>query len=269
MKFYRNWYELAEGRDTDEKRLAFYDAIFRYAFDGVVPPKPVRGESPGTAWAAYDAFLTTAVIIDRDEELANSEEAYHNAKVEAGRKGGRAGKGVTRNVGNRNAVKKPLEEQNQKQTKGQDKSKSIAHTEANKTIAFKVKDKVKVEVKEKEHIRVRARDGGTDAEQEAEPEGSDRPLVVPTDEEIRHMASQVEVAAEYVPEFIAEMRTQGWGYVNRGGCFVQLNRRNCKAVVGSWYKQHLAIKRREAAGGRRNEPINIHHDPTVDVGDAF
>ena len=85
LVFYDTWHFLAEGRDTDSKRLAFYDAIMRYAFEGIEPEKPVRGESPGEAWAAWDAFVVAKDKIDS-----------HRAKARAGRNG----KGVSRNVGN-------------------------------------------------------------------------------------------------------------------------------------------------------------------------
>ena len=85
LVFYDTWHFLAEGRDTDSKRLAFYDAIMRYAFEGIEPEKPVRGESPGEAWAAWDAFVVAKDKIDS-----------HRAKAKAGKNG----KGVSRNIGN-------------------------------------------------------------------------------------------------------------------------------------------------------------------------
>ena len=78
LTFYENWYILAEGRDTDEKRLAFYDTIMRYAFDGVVPNRPQRGKSHGKDWAAWDAYNVVKPIIDLCRK-----------RREAGRKGGR------------------------------------------------------------------------------------------------------------------------------------------------------------------------------------
>ena len=63
LTFFRNWYELAEAQTDDLKRLAYYDAIMRYAFDGEVPEKPSRRES-GDKRAAYFAFLTVQPVID-------------------------------------------------------------------------------------------------------------------------------------------------------------------------------------------------------------
>ena len=81
LVFFETWYHLAEGRDTDEKRLAFYDTIMRYAFEGIEPERPVKGVSPGEVWAAWDAFVLAKEKID-----------FHQAKVRAGQ----AGKGVSR-----------------------------------------------------------------------------------------------------------------------------------------------------------------------------
>ena len=63
LTFFRNWYELAEAQTDDLKRLAYYDAIMRYAFDGEVPEKPSRRES-GDKRAAYFAFLTVQPVIE-------------------------------------------------------------------------------------------------------------------------------------------------------------------------------------------------------------
>lgn len=60
FKFWENWYEMAESLDTDKKRLAFYDAIMKYAFCGEVPKRPVRGVSPDLEWAVWDAYVATA-----------------------------------------------------------------------------------------------------------------------------------------------------------------------------------------------------------------
>lgn len=50
------WWDEAEHKSSPDKRLAFYDALFRYAFRGDVPDDPLEtGEKDGVAWAAYDA----------------------------------------------------------------------------------------------------------------------------------------------------------------------------------------------------------------------
>lgn len=71
LTFFKNWWELAENRDTDEKRLAFYDAIMRFAFDGKVPDRPVKGVSQGVDYAAWDAYQSVLPVIS--ESLRKSE----------------------------------------------------------------------------------------------------------------------------------------------------------------------------------------------------
>ena len=90
--FYENWRDLADGRDTDEKRLVFYDTIMKYAFDGIVPPRPVKGISKGVEWAAWDAYNAVRPVID-----------VCRAKAEAGRKGGSRGGDSKARYGNSNA----------------------------------------------------------------------------------------------------------------------------------------------------------------------
>ena len=68
-------------------------------------------------------------------------------------------------------------------------------------------------------------------------ESDGRPIHVPTDEEARAMAKQVSVPVLYLPKFFEEMKNHGWGYLNRGGLLVMLNRRNFKAVLRSFYDQ--------------------------------
>lgn len=62
LTFFRNWYDLAKLQTDDQHRLAFYDAVFAYAFDGEVPPDPGRSGKK-TARAARFAYLTVAPVI--------------------------------------------------------------------------------------------------------------------------------------------------------------------------------------------------------------
>ena len=63
LTFFKNWWELAENRDTDEKRLAFYDAIMRFAFEGKVPERPVKGVSRDVDHAAWDAYQSVFPVV--------------------------------------------------------------------------------------------------------------------------------------------------------------------------------------------------------------
>jgi hypothetical protein len=61
--FFENWYQLAESQTDDAKRLAFYDAVMRYAFDGE-EPENVGRNGDGAKRAAYFAFLTVQPVLE-------------------------------------------------------------------------------------------------------------------------------------------------------------------------------------------------------------
>ena len=62
-----------------------------------------------------------------------------------------------------------------------------------------------------------------------------RPSCVPADDEAKGMARQIGVPETYLPKFFATMKSKGWGYVNRGGVQVNLNRSNFKSILGAFY----------------------------------
>lgn len=91
LSFFRNWYELAEMQTSDEARLAFYDSIMQYAFDGVAPKKPQKDGAKAEK-AAYFAFLTVQPVIDSAKEksaatrrasLKRWDDALHDAQHDA------------------------------------------------------------------------------------------------------------------------------------------------------------------------------------------
>ena len=86
--------------------------------------------------------------------------------------------------------------------------------------------------------------GGVDVpavEPPSAPEG--HPAYLPPEDLQRLYASQIGVPAEYLAEFMAEMERNGWGYVNRGGAFVQLNRQNFKYVLGAFWRTRKSKRR--------------------------
>lgn len=65
---YKSLWDLAKGKDTDEKRLAFYDTILDAAFDpeNFEPPeRPVKGKSKPIDYARWDAWNSVMHILDR------------------------------------------------------------------------------------------------------------------------------------------------------------------------------------------------------------
>ena len=174
--FYENWWLMAESRDTRPKRLAFYDAIMRFAFLGEVPQTPERGVSAGEAWAAHDGYLVCKPILDGTVEREEKMEIY--------RKGGQNGKGVTRNQGNANARKSPDEKNNSENNSENNTSpsektivKTILDSEKNNTgnntdsaSLYNIKEKENInpntKEKEKEKADRRLRDGSLSDDEE-------------------------------------------------------------------------------------------------------
>lgn len=65
---YKSLWDLAKGKDTDEKRLAFYDTIFDAAFDpeNFTPPtQPVKGVSKAIDFARWDAWNSVVHILEK------------------------------------------------------------------------------------------------------------------------------------------------------------------------------------------------------------
>jgi len=63
VTFFRNWRELAALQGDDKQRLAFYEAIFDYAFEGKVPSETAVDDK--VSRAARAAFLTVQPLIDK------------------------------------------------------------------------------------------------------------------------------------------------------------------------------------------------------------
>lgn len=57
-----------------------------------------------------------------------------------------------------------------------------------------------------------------------------------TESEIRESAEQIGIPKTYIPEFMRQMAEKGWGYVKRNGVFVQVTRKNHKAVLRAFYE---------------------------------
>ena len=79
--FYKNWWELAQLQTDDANRLAFYDAIFDYAFVGKVQDEVGR-DGDKALRAARFAFLTVQPIIDISVKRSKAGEASGEARRE-------------------------------------------------------------------------------------------------------------------------------------------------------------------------------------------
>lgn len=248
IPFRVDWYELLQNKDTAEKKVAFLEGIVEYFLNGTVPPSPRTMKDPkGADYARHDGYLVSHMHLD-----------FMHTKQEAGRKGGYAGRGITRNKGNSNAAVKDETIANQKQNNST-------------TIANQNKEKNK---KEKNNIATVLSNSsvgmGADApavssqppvdddvrELPPSPDGK-RPATVPTDEEMSQFAAHIGVPNSYLPAFVKRMEEMGWGYIHRNGSLVALNRRNFKAVLRSFYDQHLRNEEKSKEQGRDTLGVKI------------
>ena len=69
LVFYKNWWDLAQLQTDGDLRLAFYDAIVDYAFEGKIPPEVGR-DGLKEARAARFAYLTVQPVIDLSAKRA-------------------------------------------------------------------------------------------------------------------------------------------------------------------------------------------------------
>lgn len=69
LVFYKNWWDLAQLQTDGALRLAFYDSIFDYAFEGKIPPEVGR-DGAKEARAARFAYLTVQPVIDLSAKRA-------------------------------------------------------------------------------------------------------------------------------------------------------------------------------------------------------
>lgn len=253
---YRAWYRLAHAKDTAEKRLAFLDGILDYAFTGAEAADPATLENPhGVDYARFDGYLTAKDTLD-----------LVLMRSYGGSLGGQNGRGENKaRIGNQNARKhrdsgELSEAENEISEKRKLPCVSNASHLANQTQAPNASlNKVNInksKIKEREKRESLALANGNEDfisgeppeteipanSDEAIPQGEDgQPdlrRILPTRDEMVCYARQIGVPASYLPTFVGEMRSLGWGYVNRSGAFVALNRRNFKAILRSFFNQH-------------------------------
>ena len=101
--FFRSYEDYARTIKDAAARLSFYEMLCAYAFDGTLPTE---------ASPHYAVFMLMRPSIDRSL-----------ARAAAGARGGRAGKGVSRNAGNQNASKSKAESKAKQKQNKRDKDK--------------------------------------------------------------------------------------------------------------------------------------------------
>lgn len=81
FSFFENWYQLAESQTDDAKRLAFYDAVMRFAFDGEVPENVGRN-GDGIRRAAYFAYLTVQPVLELSRKRSAATDSVRKNQAE-------------------------------------------------------------------------------------------------------------------------------------------------------------------------------------------
>ena len=247
-----SWWDEAEHKSTPEKRIAFYDALFRYIFLGKIPPDPKEMENPkGEDWAAYDATHYFDII---DSNIRNI------GDLEGGEKRKRGGqKGNSNARKNRDEV---VEDENESET-------NKTNSETNKTNPF---IRMKNEERRKKNEEEREREEETNhALAHSNSNGDEPPTldeVLTVAKDATHRASCETIPEDFARDWFNLMEQSGW--------------RDTKGtrIVSNGWRGKLAFawrdeKRRrqdEAAKGKNRKgssPSNIHHDSKVEVEDAF
>lgn len=256
-----DWYELLLIKDTPEKQVAFLQGIAEYALHGTIPPSPNEMENPkGVDYARRDGYLTCHSQLD-----------FMLTKQEAGRRGGCAGTGDRKaRKGNQNATKTQAQRKHNASITQADPPKN-ASLKQNKikqnNNALIIGNNERVSGADAPALAF-TENANDDAVPQTTPIPADnsRPLTVPSDEEMRQMATQIHVPLDYLEIFIKEVESLGWGYNNRGGSFVPLCRRNFKAFLSSFYRQH---KRNEGQAKAQGQAIGVKIEAEGDYEDRF
>lgn len=236
VPIYEEWVDLMEAKDTPEKRVAFMEGIFRYAFGGERPPNPMEMERPhGVDYARYDGYVICRKSVDRMRRAVSVGAKGGSARSSNGARGatavargvpeGRGGKGGGDDA--KGGATPP------KDADGPDAPSPVAGQEG---------------------------DGGFDAER------SCRRPSLPTEDEMRMFASNVGVPHEYLKRFLARQEELGWEYVNRAGSVVRLCRRNFKSVLRSFWEQDEAERRRKGAGSTQPPGVVLKGEMANDYG---
>lgn len=266
LPFSRTWYCLSRAKDSPEKRLAFLDGILDYGFCGAEAPDPSQIDNPrGIDYARYDGFLAAKDAID-DILVTAPKKNPNMARW--------GNKNACKNQPQNEAElppEMPPEEGENKNAKTQlrfdcenaknakkrncvlrftpsERGDSLFYNIYNNTLsrervgggaAFAALSPSCDSNCGEEATAEGAPETATfEVPAETDPDGGDLRRILPSQEEMILFAHQINVPDSYLPIFVENMKSQGWGYVNRGGAYVQLNRRNFKAILRSFYTQH-------------------------------
>lgn len=241
IPFFRSYADYYWRLGTEAQKAEYIDMILGYAFNGT---------EPSVESQTFGVFTLIKPEIDRSI-------ATMAARSEAGRRGGLAGRGTTRGIGNRNASKRKRNESKSTAKQKQSESKNsplqpptvLACTcTGNNNILTGGNTARDIA---RDPARPRAHEG-----RESESAADGQPIL-PTDDEMRLYARQLGVPESYLPEFLGEWEAVGWQRVNRGGALVTLNRRTFKSQLGAFWRQRQRNAGRDAGRARGTQPPGV------------
>lgn len=244
-----SWWDEAEHKSSPEKRIAFYDALFRYVFLGEIPPDPKEMENPkGEDWAAYDATHYFDII---DSNIGNFIDLDGTVKR---KRGGQKG--------NSNARKNKADAENENESQNESENEC----ETNKTNPFiRMKNEERRMKNEEEREYEEETNNALALETKNQKKSPTLDEVLAVAKDVAHRASCEAIPEDFARDWFNLMETSGW--------------RDTKGqqIVANGWRGKLAFawrdekrRRREAKTSRRKgEPANIHHDETAEVGNAF
>jgi len=224
MAFFDGYFLFAESLPP-EQRLAFYDAVMRYAFRGEEP----SGDSP--VWGAF--MLVKATL---DKSLSMAEMGRRGGMARSARKadavkanGARGGRPAglksaepKRKTKAGNLSAKPNRNQSEEPNGNQSE-------EPNGNLTNENENENENNTRSSERVKTRPR-------ARIEPDF------------LRNAAAQLGIPREFADEFAEIMRTQDWAYINPNGRTVAVNLGNVKTVMGCFWKRERD-RRAESGGG--------------------
>ena len=224
IPIYRNWLELMETKDTEEKQLAFLKGIFD-AFAGIEPPRPRDMENPrGADYARRDGYLVAIPVAERPADRSEAGRrgglVRSDRKAAAVRENGRMG-GRPRKV-----VDTVVNTENQ--------SKNQSENQSKKTKALRIEEEKEKEKCVCNSAPARAR------------------MDVPSETEVVSVATSImAIDGGYARWWYAEMQARDWRSVHGE----RVDHGNWRSVLKSWWNRADASERESARQASAARPV--------------
>jgi hypothetical protein len=252
-----SWWDEAEHKSTPEKRIAFYDALFRYMFLGEIPQDPKDMENPkGEDWAAYDATHYFDIIDSNIGSFVDLDGAIKR------KRGGQKG--------NSNARKTVIVQDESAETNNELENESKTNSETNKTNAFiRMKNEERRMKNEEERERMNENESSHSLTQGSTFDCPTLEMVLAVAKDSVHSSTCEPISEAFAREWFSLMATSGWRDT-KGNSILPHGWRGKLAFAWRDEKRRLASEVQKARNGKTpSGASNIHHDDSVEVVNAF